>query len=70
MCIYLALLSKTKNHFEKESITRNFMIEIIISQFEKRISHLDAINEMAIYPNEELLWNENAIPPDDYNGII
>src|SRR5690349_19632233 len=43
-------------------------MEVINSLFERRISQLQAINDMAIYPTEGLLWNDNVIPSDEYNG--
>lgn len=61
----LALLRPVPNG-EPES--REFVMEVINSHFERRISQLQAINEMAIFPTEGLLWNDNVIPSDEYNG--
>jgi intron-binding protein aquarius len=35
---------------------------------EKRLSHVESINETSIYPTEDLLWDPDLIPTDEYNG--
>ena len=36
--------------------------------FEKRRSQRQMINAMPLYPNEEVLWNENVIPSIESTG--
>ncbi len=48
--------------------SREFLFDAISSIHEKRISQLEAINEMAIYPTEDLLWDNDSIPSDEYTG--
>lgn len=44
------------------------MVEIVVAAHERRISQLDALNEMPLYPNERLLWDENVVPTEHYTG--
>lgn len=44
------------------------LMEIAISTHERRISQLDAINSLPLYPGENLLWDENVVPTLNYNG--
>ena len=32
--------------------TKEFLLEVLISMCEKRLSHFDAISDMPLYPNE------------------
>ena len=47
---------------------RDFLIELLISRHEKRESQLQEINEMPLYPTEEVIWDENIVPGEFYNG--
>ncbi len=44
------------------------LLEIAISTHERRISQLDAINNLPLYPGENLLWDENVVPTLNYTG--
>lgn len=37
---------------DEESYSIEFLRELIVLRYEKRVSHLDAINELPLYPNE------------------
>jgi hypothetical protein len=39
-----------------------------ISRHAKRKSQLEQINEMPLYPTEEIIWDENIVPTDFYSG--
>lgn len=39
-----------------------------ISRHERRISQLNALNEMPLYPTELIIWDENLVPSDFYHG--
>ena len=41
---------------------------MVVSAFEKRRSQRQAINEMPLYPNEDVLWDENVVPSIAYTG--
>jgi intron-binding protein aquarius len=45
-----------------------FLLEVVVSAFEKRRSQRQAINEMPLYPNEDVLWDENVVPSIAYTG--
>ena len=45
-----------------------FFMEVVVSAFEKRRSQRQAIAEMPLYPNEEVLWDENMVPSIAYTG--
>lgn len=38
-----------------------------VSQHERRPSQLEALNEMPLYPTEEVIWDENLVPTE-YNA--
>ena len=50
------------------SYDRDFLVELLISRHEKRESQLQEINEMPLYPTEEIIWDENVVPGEVYNG--
>lgn len=35
-----------------------------VSQHERRSSQLDALNEMPLYPTDEVIWDENVVPTE------
>lgn len=45
-----------------------FVLEVLVSAFEERQSQRRAIAEMPLYPNEEVLWDENLVPSASYAG--
>ncbi|XP_072992424.1 uncharacterized protein [Typha latifolia] len=47
---------------------RDFLIEVLVSFFEKRQSQKDAINALPLYPNEQIMWDESLVPSINYSG--
>ena len=47
---------------------RDFLVELLIARHEKRDSQLQELNEMPLYPTEEVIWDENIVPGEYYNG--
>uniref|UniRef100_A0A1I7RNL0 Pre-mRNA-splicing factor n=1 Tax=Bursaphelenchus xylophilus TaxID=6326 RepID=A0A1I7RNL0_BURXY len=45
-----------------------YLREIIIFHTVRPISQLDKINSQPLYPNEQVIWDENLVPYDEYNG--
>jgi intron-binding protein aquarius len=45
---------------------RHFLMEILITRHERRLSQLDALNEMPLFPTEETIWDENIVPTEFY----
>jgi len=54
-------------HEEKE-YTRETLIETLVLALEKRTSQIAALNEMPLYPNESILWDENIVPTQKFSG--
>ncbi|KAH7528063.1 hypothetical protein FEM48_Zijuj05G0031900 [Ziziphus jujuba var. spinosa] len=46
----------------------DFLIEVMISFFEKRQSQKEAINALPLYPNEQIMWDESLVPSINYSG--
>ncbi|GLI62109.1 hypothetical protein VaNZ11_004692 [Volvox africanus] len=47
-----------------------FLMEVLVSTYERRRSQREAVNEMPLYPTEGLLWDESQIPAssEHYTG--
>ncbi|XP_045502358.1 RNA helicase aquarius [Colias croceus] len=45
-----------------------FLKELLISRHERRISQLEELNSMPLYPTEEIIWDENVVPTEIYSG--
>jgi intron-binding protein aquarius len=65
---YLHLVPFSNETSEPE-FTKECLIEILISDTERRRSHIDEINSMPLFPTEEMLWDENSVPTDYYSGV-
>jgi hypothetical protein len=39
-----------------------------VSRNERRTSQLQALNEMPLYPTEDIIWNENIVPTEYFSG--
>lgn len=46
----------------------DLLLELLVSHHERRLSQLEAINGLPLYPTEEILWDENIVPSEYYNG--
>lgn len=46
----------------------DFLIEVMISFFEKHQSQKEAINALPLYPNEQIMWDESLVPSINYSG--
>lgn len=64
LTVQLGLIAK--NH--DKSKNRQFLLELVYYTYERRVSYLEEMSDTAVYPNEDLLWNDNAIPIDTYIG--
>ncbi|KAI6217229.1 hypothetical protein M3Y99_01779400 [Aphelenchoides fujianensis] len=45
-----------------------YLREILIFHCAKPQFQLDKINSQPLYPNEEIVWDENLVPYEEYNG--
>ena len=53
---------------DSDSLTSDLLLEVLVSHHERRLSQLEAINALPLYPTEEILWDENIVPSEFYNG--
>ncbi|CAL1675407.1 unnamed protein product [Lasius platythorax] len=45
-----------------------FLRELLISRHERRPSQLEELNEMPLYPTEDIIWNESIVPTEYFSG--
>ncbi|XP_018567368.1 intron-binding protein aquarius isoform X2 [Anoplophora glabripennis] len=45
-----------------------FLRELLIFRHERRASQLEALNEMPLYPTEDIIWDENVVPTAYFSG--
>ncbi|XP_030764098.1 RNA helicase aquarius [Sitophilus oryzae] len=49
-------------------LDEQFLKELLISRHERRVSQLEALNEMPLYPTETIIWDENIVPTAYFSG--
>ncbi|KAM7528012.1 hypothetical protein LguiB_031422 [Lonicera macranthoides] len=64
VCSKLKLVSKNDPWSERV----DFLIEVMVSFFEKQQSQKEAINALPLYPNEQIMWDESLVPSINYSG--
>ena len=64
---YLFLVP-AKSKVDLKDYKKSFLIEVLVTRHEKRDSQLQELNEMPLYPTEEVIWDENIVPGEYYNG--
>ncbi|OIW01887.1 hypothetical protein TanjilG_31069 [Lupinus angustifolius] len=64
VCCKLKLVSKEDPWSERV----DFLIEVMVSFFEKQQSQKEAINALPLYPNEQIMWDESVVPSINYSG--
>ncbi len=67
LAAYLNLLPAPEEGKENTYSTE-FLIELLVSRHERRPSQLEALNEMPLYPTEEIIWDENVVPMEYFSG--
>ncbi|KAF2905333.1 hypothetical protein ILUMI_00835 [Ignelater luminosus] len=67
---YLNLVPTTENEndFKWCRLDEEFLRELLVSRHEKRSSQLEALNEMPLYPTEDIVWDENVVPTAYFSG--
>ncbi|KRZ57022.1 Intron-binding protein aquarius [Trichinella nativa] len=60
LCVDLNLVDP--NNTDDSTLNRPLLMEMMVCHHEKQPSQLDRINEMSLYPSEEILWNEKMVP--------
>ncbi|XAR61582.1 hypothetical protein NMG60_11016040 [Bertholletia excelsa] len=64
VCCKLKLVSKDDPWSERV----DFLVEVMVSFFEKQQSQKEAINALPLYPNEQIMWDESLVPSINYTG--
>ncbi|KAL3814759.1 hypothetical protein ACJIZ3_016027 [Penstemon smallii] len=64
VCSKLKLVSKDDPWSDRV----DFLIEVMVSFFEKQQSQKEAINALPLYPNEQIMWDESLVPSINYSG--
>ncbi|NXD05701.1 AQR helicase, partial [Nothocercus nigrocapillus] len=63
LCLLPALPEGGDTAYEKE-----FLLELLVSRHERRISQIQQLNQMPLYPTEKIIWDENIVPTEYYSG--
>ncbi|KAJ8045846.1 RNA helicase aquarius [Holothuria leucospilota] len=53
---------------EDTTYEKDFLLELMVSRHERRISQIQQLNETPLYPTEEILWDENIVPTEYFSG--
>ncbi|KAL6742113.1 hypothetical protein Aduo_015304 [Ancylostoma duodenale] len=51
-----------------ESYSKEFLTETITLHCERRVNQLQQLNEQPLYPTEQVIWDENVVPYENYSG--
>ncbi|KAE8587504.1 hypothetical protein XENTR_v10021996 [Xenopus tropicalis] len=63
LCLLPALAEGEDTKYEKE-----LLLELLVSRHERRISQIQQLNQMPLYPTEKIVWDENIVPTEYYSG--
>lgn len=64
VCTKLKLVSKDDPWSERV----DFLVEVMVSFFQRQQSQKEAINALPLYPNENIMWDESLVPSINYSG--
>ncbi|KAK2508328.1 hypothetical protein MC885_011569, partial [Smutsia gigantea] len=64
---YLCLLPTLPKN-EDTTLDKEFLLELLVSRHERRISQIQQLNQMPLYPTEKIIWDENIVPTEYYSG--
>ncbi|XP_073783162.1 RNA helicase aquarius isoform X2 [Danio rerio] len=64
---YLCLLPELPDG-EETTYHKEFLLELLVSHHERRISQIEQLNQMPLYPTEKIIWDENIVPTEYYSG--
>nr|XP_026246123.1 RNA helicase aquarius [Urocitellus parryii] len=64
---YLCLLPTLPKN-EDTTFDKEFLLELLVSRHERRISQIQQLNQMPLYPTEKIIWDENIVPTEYYSG--
>lgn len=52
------------NAADSDGLSKAILCEVLVEYHEKRISMLERVNDMPIYPTEDMIWDEALVPED------
>jgi intron-binding protein aquarius len=61
---YIHLVDNVK----EDDISLQFLLEALVFRYERRVSQIKRLNAMALYPTEEVIWDENVVPSDYHSA--
>uniref|UniRef100_A0A8C5HLF1 RNA helicase aquarius n=1 Tax=Gouania willdenowi TaxID=441366 RepID=A0A8C5HLF1_GOUWI len=64
---YLCLLPELPEG-QDTTIDKEVLLELLVSRHERRISQIEQLNSMPLYPTEKIIWDENIVPTEYYSG--
>ncbi|XP_071117060.1 RNA helicase aquarius-like [Haliotis cracherodii] len=53
---------------QKDVYNTEFMVHLMVSKHERHPSQLEEINDMPLYPTEDIIWDENIVPTEFFSG--
>lgn len=67
---YLNLIPSPERRNEENWIRTDaeFLLELLVTRHARRASQLQELNEMPLYPTEDVIWNENIVPTEYFSG--
>ena len=68
LALYPAREKEGTEEVDMEDSEREVLLKTLIFRHEKRISQLQELNEMPLYPTEKIIWDEDVVPGEFYNG--
>ncbi|XP_028852048.1 RNA helicase aquarius isoform X1 [Denticeps clupeoides] len=64
---YLCLLPELQEG-QDTTYDREVLLELLVSRHERRISQIEQLNQMPLYPTEKIIWDQNIVPTEYYSG--
>ncbi|KHN88639.1 Intron-binding protein aquarius [Toxocara canis] len=65
---YLHLVEERGSVVTQIPYSKKYLIEMITLHCERRLNQLQQLNDQPLYPTEKVIWDENLVPYDQYNG--
>jgi intron-binding protein aquarius len=66
--LFRTLDIREKSIVSDEGHSKNDMLEILVYRYAKRISQIDLIQTLPVYPNEREFWDLNILGTEFWNG--
>ncbi|KAL5274552.1 AQR family protein [Megaselia abdita] len=67
-CFLNLIPAELNEPFHWHRLDKEFLTELLISRHERRVSQLESLNVMPLYPTETIIWDENIVPTEYYSG--